>query len=123
MRVLALCVLVAGPAVAQGVPDASYFAGRYEVTGRDAKGPVDEIWRLTGQGQDVKVERCAGGAPGTMVVDQSGEGSFATITLGERELECQWFNTWDNYPLIACYDDANTRLTLWPVNEIDGCEK
>jgi hypothetical protein len=120
MRLVAFVVMLASPAMAQNLPDASYFVGTYEVVGRGANGPVEDLLSLTAQGQDLAVERCSGGA-GVMVLDQSGEGPFATITVGDWDLECQWFNTWDNYPLLACYDDGRARLTLWPASEVEGC--
>jgi hypothetical protein len=123
MRSMVACLLLMTPiaAQAQGVPENVYFVGRYEVTGRDGKGPVDDVVQLLEQGQTLTVKSCNKGA-GEMVVDRSGEGPFATIKLGDWDLECQWFNTWDNYPLLACYDDGRTRLTLWPANQVDGCE-
>jgi hypothetical protein len=121
MRVLVLCLVASGPAMAQNVPDPSYFVGRYEVIGRDAAGPVEDVLRLTMQDDALAVQSCGGGT-GSMVLDRSGEGQFATLSLGDQQLECQWFNTWDNYPLLACYDDGKARLTLWPANEVDGCE-
>jgi hypothetical protein len=122
MRVMVVCGLALLPmgAQAQGVPENVYFVGRYEVTGRDAKGPVAEVLELLEQGPRLVVKSCRKGA-GEMVVDASGEGSFAAITLGDWDLTCQWFNTWENYPLLACYNDAGTRLTLWPANEVAGC--
>jgi hypothetical protein len=121
MRVLILCTLVAGPAMAQDAPPPDFFAGRYEVIGRDAVGPVDDVLQMRVKGANLAVESCTRGA-GQMVIDRGGEGPFAALTLGDQTLECQWFNTWDNYPLLTCYDNGKARLTLWPANQVDGCE-
>lgn len=120
MRALFVFLLAAGPVMAQEAPTPEYFAGRYEMIGRDATGPVEEVLELTVQGMDLTIGSCAQG-PGQLVVDRSGEGPFATLALGDRTLDCQWFNTWDNYPLLTCYDDANTRLTLWPTPATTDC--
>jgi hypothetical protein len=122
MRSLVLCLMLANPVLAQDVPDLSYFEGRYEVVGRTEKGPFEDVLELTIKlgGGELYVKSCEVG-PGIMVVDRSAEGRFASIAFGTFTVECQWFNTWDNYPLIACYDDGRTRLTLWPANEADGC--
>jgi hypothetical protein len=98
---------------AEQTPPTSYFIGQYEVIGRDAQGPVVDVVRMAENGAALALQSCAKGQ-GTMTFDPTGEGPFADVKLGDWALECQYFNDWGNYPLLACQDEAGAKLTFWP---------
>jgi hypothetical protein len=115
MRAVMIGVLCLAPPAAQAEQEAptGFFIGQYEVIGRDARGPVVDSVRMAEDGAGLKLQSCAKGQ-GSMTFDPMGEGPFADIKLGDWVLECEYFNDWGNYPLLACQDGAGAKLTFWP---------
>ncbi len=109
--------LMPGAVWAEGAP-AAFYVGLYRVIGVDGAGPVDTFLRIDVKGEDLIVTTC--GATGTMVLPSvAGDEHYISVVIDGRSLTCDPFSTYDNYPLLACYDDADTeaRLTLWPADD------
>ncbi|MGL5011527.1 MAG: hypothetical protein ACRC6I_16740 [Paracoccaceae bacterium] len=118
MRIALLTCLVAlpGAALAQDHPPPEFFAGHYELIGQGASGPQHDRLRLTPSGAALVLTSCGMGE-GTMTIDTKGEGPFTSLRLGDRAFDCQYFIDWGNYALLACTDDAGSKITLWPTGQ------
>lgn len=49
--------------------------------------------------------------------DTAFESWFLVGNIDGFALHCQYFIDHDNYPLLACFGEDGTRLTLWPHND------
>ncbi len=113
--VLALTTGAAG-AQADEYPQ-EFFIGQYRMIGVDATGPVDGRLRLEAEGAGLAVRTC-GGTEGEALLPPSvtGDEHYYTGRIGGREIVCEVFGTYDNYPFLACAGDGGSRLSLWPAD-------
>jgi hypothetical protein len=117
IRPLTICALAVPSALFAQTPSADYYVGLYRMIGRDSTGPVDQLLRIDTNGEDLMVSIC--GELATLVMpSQSGDEHYINGTLRGESVTCDPFNTYQNYPLLACYGDGDhaVRLTLWPAD-------
>jgi hypothetical protein len=105
-------VLTGHAAMAHGQPSLTYFTGAYHVNGQGPAGLFQDEAYLTPQGNRLTLATCQQGE-GSLQPDDSGEGAFLFGMFQGTNLVCQWFNTYDNYPLIACQAEG-VAITFWP---------
>lgn len=118
MKRLSACLLVAAvPVLAQetdGFPQA-VFTGQYRMIGQGAEGAVDLALRLDPAGAALSVSLCGMADGGQLVLpSQSGGDHYIHGRIGTEDVVCDPFMTYENYPLLACYSDTGSLLTLWP---------
>ena len=107
-------MVLSGPAMAQDPPPPVYFTGTYRMVGTAPDGPVDMTVRLVPDAAALVLSGCDGTA-GRLEFDTGFEGGFfLNGDLSGLPVMCQFFNDYDNYPLIACAHEDDMRLTLWP---------
>jgi hypothetical protein len=117
IRPLIICALLAPTlGTAQDAP-AAYYVGLYRMIGLDDAGPVDEMLHIATNGETLIVSIC-GGLGSLVLPSQSGDEHYINGTLRGVSVTCDHFNTYQNYPLLACYGDGDSdaRLTLFPAD-------
>jgi hypothetical protein len=125
--VFGLC-FAAIPAVAQEISPPSFYDGVYRMIGVTPAGPLDQKLRLTpAEDGNLKVSLCDtpdGG--GLKPPAAAAEDPFLDGRIGAESVSCEPFHNWDNYPVIICYGDSGSRMTLWPEGDFSAaltCDK
>ncbi len=119
MKAMALC-LIAVPAIAAAddypPPGLEFYIGHYQLIGKSASGAlVDTMLRLDASGTDLQVTMCGLPDAGRLVLPEvSGGDHYIEGRIGDHEVVCDPFMTYQNDALLACYTDAGALLTLWP---------
>jgi len=127
MKLMTLGILLASPVMAQSVPPADFFAGRFEVIGRAASidfVPLSDRVTIATTGGDfpLLLDGCRLGKGHLQKVDDPMEGGpLLSGTLGALPIWCYSQTDGDNYPILSCYiepegDDTFGLLTMWPSN-------
>ncbi len=121
MRAVALLLLTAGAALAEGPPP-EYFTGTYERVGRDAAAPpglLNDVVRLDPVQGGLALTVCgdgpAKGPPPVLAFDAVGD--VQNLLHGRdaaSDLWCLYGNNGDNYPLLTCTSESGARFLLWP---------
>jgi hypothetical protein len=105
----------AGAAAAESGPPPEFYTGLYRMIGTEAAGSVDQPVRLDAAGAGLAVSVCGGAAGETLMLPKgTEEDPYISGRIGGREVICEGFWTFENYPLLACYREDGARLTLWP---------
>ncbi len=114
-------LLMTGPAAAQ---DASYFTGPYERIGRGAGGvPIDDRVRLDPAPDSTGLILTACTPGEVWRLDPDPDAEVPNLLTGQApggQVDCQVFNDWSNYPLLACHAEDGGRFTLW-ASPGEGC--
>ncbi len=93
----------------------AFFTGQYRMIGQSALGPVDLPLRLDPAGADLGVSLCGEPDGGQLTLpSQTGGDHYLEGRIGTEDVVCDPFMTYENYPLLACYSDTGSLLTLWP---------
>lgn len=126
MRMVTAVILTAGAAVAdplpgfENEPEPGFFAGLYEVVGRDADGRFHgEPMQLVLSGRGLDIRGCRLG-DGRLDYARAGE---AFVLAGQIEgvpIWCRFLVDPGNYPVLTCANPEGLRLTLWPEGEFDA---
>jgi hypothetical protein len=124
MRALvAVLILVPGPAFTQEVPFPDYFTGTYDLVARVPGVPATALLdRVTISSKDgafpLILQACTLGQGELTPEAPMHEGGFPMVgQFGDLNLTCDIMNNGDNYPIINCYLDRAGEfglLTLWP---------
>jgi hypothetical protein len=112
-----LMILWPGLALAEGADPFPlvFFTGQYRMIGTSPAGPVDQALRLEPQGADLAVILCGAGDGGRLVMpSQLGADHYIEGRIGAEDVVCDPFMTYENTPLLACYSETGSLLTLWP---------
>lgn len=104
-------------------PTPEYFRGVFERVGRTADSPpalMNDFIRLDPTPDGALALRSCDGGPGEtddpLILDFDRLGEVPTLLVGRNgpfELWCQYFNDYDNYPVLTCGSDMGARFTLW----------
>jgi hypothetical protein len=112
-----LMILLPGLAMAESAdtfPE-EFFVGQYRLVGTSPEGPLDESVRLDSDDGGLAVGLCGLPDAGRLVLPaQSGAEHYIEGRIGTRDVVCDPFMTYENYPLLACYGADGALLTLWP---------
>lgn len=126
MRIVTAMILAAGTAAAEPVPgfenepEPGFFAGLYEVVGRDAdngfhSGPM----RLYPGGQGLDIRGCELG-DGRLDYTRAGEAFVLAGQIEGAPVWCRFLVDPGNYPVLTCANSDGLRLTLWPEGDFDA---
>lgn len=97
---------------AEAVPPAAFFAGDYEVVGRDIEGKPYAGWaRLLAEGEELSIHRCVDGIESVVAFERSTATADdipvwrTRFSRGEVPYEamCQFHVDLDNYARFTCY--------------------
>lgn len=122
MKTLVFCAIaLPGLAVAQDTesfppPPLEYYVGTYQMIGKDAAGAlVDTSFRMDISGKNLGITMCGVPDAGHLDLPETfGGDHYIEGRIASFEVVCDPFNSYENYPLLACYTDDGARLTLWP---------
>ena len=131
MRIFAFltCLIAAPPVLAQTLPEAGYFTGEYELTGRapgaGGKALLDWVTLVADTQTRFSIKSCHSGEGSVKIGLEEGAHEGASPlegTLGDWQLFCRFTNDRDNYPRLTCYavdadePDVPGLITLWPAH-------
>ncbi len=95
----------------------SFYVGQYRVIGTGPGGPVDYPLRLDEVGLELKVSLCRTEDGGSLVPLKDEGWPYFEGRIGPEPMICEPFWNYDNYPVVLCYGDTGSRLTLWPAGD------
>lgn len=123
MKVLTcLMMLMPSLALAEGADPfpLEFFVGQFRMIGTSPEGPVDEGVRLEPEDGGLDVKLCGAADGGRLVLPSPPGDHYIEGRIGIRDVVCDPFMTYENYPLLACYGADGALLTLWPGDDFGG---
>jgi hypothetical protein len=95
-------------------PPAAFFVGQYRMVGTDAAGGlVDVRLRLDIAAEGLIVSTCAAPDAGLLRLPSPDGDHYLEGNAAGHALICDYFMSYENNPMLTCFGDAETRLTLW----------
>lgn len=124
MKALACLILLMPSSALAEIADPfplDFFVGQYRMVGTAPGGPVDESVRLDPEDGGLEVRLCGPADGGRLVLPSQSDGDhYIEGRIGTRDVVCDPFMTYENYPLLACYGADGALLTLWPGEDFAG---
>jgi hypothetical protein len=95
-------------------PPPDFFAGQYRMIGTDATGAlVDLMLRLDPSPRGLDASTCETADAGYLALPGPDGDHYLEGGIAGHALVCDHFISYENYPMITCFGDGDTRLTLW----------
>lgn len=126
LTTLMLATLLPLSAAAQEGPPPGYFAGTYEMIGREpgaAGKPLADWLRIDAADDHLQLKSCRRGDGRLALNTSEREGAAPLVgNLGDWSLSCHFTNDSNNYPRLTCFavaDDSERTpgpLALWPAD-------
>jgi hypothetical protein len=95
-------------------PPAEFFVGQYRMVGTDTTGGlVDLQLRLDIVAHGLAASTCAAPDAGLLVLPGPDGDHYLEGNVAGHALVCDYFMSYENNPMLTCFGDWKTRLTLW----------
>jgi hypothetical protein len=114
--IFAIAALSVSTATAQDAnsPPADFFVGQYRMIGTDATGGlVDLAVRLDLAAGGLAASTCDAPDAGALALPGADGDHYLEGDIAGHALICDYFISYENNPMLTCFGDGDTRLTLW----------
>jgi hypothetical protein len=93
---------------------AGFFVGQYRMIGTDATGGlVDLAVRLDVAAVGLAASTCDAPDAGLLALPGPDGDHYLEGDIAGYALTCDYFVSYENNPMLTCFGDGRTRLTLW----------